>query len=120
MSPREFLNKCGAPTYPSAFGGSALECALTAVLAILSFLAGMLLGQHLRVFALVPAICIALVGVISVGLARADDGWTIILTAICVTIALQAGYLVNIVIHRVVSRGTAADLAGRSERRPSR
>jgi hypothetical protein len=61
----------------------------------LALFAGMLAGLWFRIFIFTPVIALALVGVIGAGRARADDAWSIGLTAIGVTIALPIGYLIG-------------------------
>jgi hypothetical protein len=62
---------------------------------VISFVAGIALGQWFRVLILVPVMGLALVGTIAAGIARADDVWLIALVAIAVVTALQIGYLVG-------------------------
>jgi hypothetical protein len=62
---------------------------------VLTLLAGVLLGQWFKVFILLPVIAVALIGAIGGGIAGGGDAWSIGLTAICVTIALQMGYLIG-------------------------
>ena len=67
-------------------------------LTVLSLLAGLLMGQRLKAFALVPAMALALVAVIGVGIARADAVWWTTLMAVAAGTGLQIGYLVGLVI----------------------
>jgi hypothetical protein len=62
---------------------------------VISFVAGIALGQWFRVLILVPVMSLALVGTIAAGIARADDVWLIALVAIAVVTALQIGYLIG-------------------------
>jgi hypothetical protein len=65
-------------------------------LVVISFVAGIALGQWFRVLILVPAMSTVLVGTIAAGIARADDVWSIALVAIAAVAALQIGYLIGI------------------------
>jgi hypothetical protein len=61
----------------------------------ISFLVGAVLGQRFRVFILLPAMSLALICTITAGIARAQDVWSIAMAAVCVTTALQIGYLIG-------------------------
>jgi hypothetical protein len=63
---------------------------------IICVLVGMVLGQRFKVLVLLPAIGVALIVAIGVGVASADSGWSIVLMAVSVTIMLQIGYVVGI------------------------
>jgi len=65
-------------------------------LVVISFVAGIALGQWFRVLILVPVMSLALVGTIAAGIARADDVWSIAFVAIAVVTGLQIGYLIGI------------------------
>jgi len=66
-------------------------------LVVISFVAGIALGQWFRVLILVPVMSLALVGTIAAGIARADDDvWSIAFAAIAVVTGLQIGYLIGI------------------------
>ena len=65
-------------------------------LVVISFVAGIALGQWFRVLILVPVMTLALGGTIAAGIARADDVWSIAFVAIAVVTGLQIGYLVGI------------------------
>jgi hypothetical protein len=60
----------------------------------ISFLAGAVLGQRFKVFILLPAISLAVICTITAGIAGAQDVWSIAMAAVCVTTALQIGYLI--------------------------
>jgi hypothetical protein len=65
-------------------------------LVVISFVAGIALGQWFRVLILVPVMSLALIGTIAAGIARADDVWSIAFVAIAVVTGLQIGYLIGI------------------------
>jgi hypothetical protein len=72
-------------------------------LIVIGFLAGIALGQFFKVLILVPTMSIALIATIAVGIARADNVWSIALVSVAVGTALQIGYLIGIgasVLHR--------------------
>jgi hypothetical protein len=62
---------------------------------IVVLLFGAVLGQRFKVLILLPAMSLTLICTITAGVARAQDGWSIALEAVCVTSALQIGYLVG-------------------------
>ena len=65
-------------------------------LVVISFVAGIALGQWFKVLILVPVMSLALGGTIAAGIARADDVWSIAFVAVAVVTGLQIGYLVGI------------------------
>ena len=67
-------------------------------LAILSFLAGAVLGLWFRVPVLVLAIMLALIVVIGAGAATEVNPWWIALEALVVMVGLQLGYIPGIMI----------------------
>src|SRR5262249_46907886 len=67
-------------------------------LAVISFVAGIALGQWFRVLILVPVMSLALVSTIAAGIARADDVLSIAFVAIAVVTRLQIGYLIGILL----------------------
>jgi hypothetical protein len=78
-----------------------------AVLAVLSFLLGAMLGRY-KVLVLVPTIVVGAALAIAVGIARADDVWLIGLTVTLASVCLQFGYLCGAVIVSLIvySRAT--------------
>jgi hypothetical protein len=62
---------------------------------ILSFTAGMVLGQRFKVLILLPAIGVAIIAATGAGIARGDHAWSIVLLVVAVTVALQIGYLIG-------------------------
>jgi len=79
-------------------------------LTLLSVLAGMVLGQRVKVLALVPATAIALVVTIANGLARADTASMLALTAIMSIVGLQVGYLLGLGVREILANTRAARL----------
>ena len=65
-------------------------------LVVISFVAGIALGQWFKVLILVPVMSLALGGTIAAGIARADDVWSIAWVAIAAVAVLQIGYLIGI------------------------
>ena len=65
-------------------------------LAIVSFLAGTALGLRYKVVILVPAVTLAMIFAVIVGIARADHFSSIILTTAILGSAVQFGYLAGI------------------------
>ena len=78
------------------------------ILAIISLLVGMVLGQRFKVLILGPAILLAFLTVISIGIARGDSAWTVVLTTIMVNVGLQTGYLLGISIRRSLASAHAS------------
>jgi hypothetical protein len=75
---------------------------------IISFLVGMVLGQRFKVLILLPAIALALITVLSGGIARAEPAWSIFLMAVGVTIAIQLGYLIGTGVRAIIIGARAA------------
>jgi hypothetical protein len=75
-----------------AGGAMALE------LAMISVLAGAVLGLRYKVLILVPAVMFAMIFTLIVGVAHADGLWSIVLMMTAVGIAVQIGYVAGIVL----------------------
>jgi hypothetical protein len=71
-------------------------------LAVISVVAGIGLGLRFKVVILVPAVTFVVIFAITVGIARGDHFWSIIVAMVTVGTAVQLGYLVGIVIRAVV------------------
>ena len=69
---------------------------------IASFFLGVLLGQRLTVFSLIPVICLLDVVILIVGVARADDFFSIAVAGLCATLAVQMGYLIGTLIRSAI------------------
>jgi hypothetical protein len=94
-------------------------------LAVISLLAGMVLGQRFKALVLIPAIAIGLVLTIGAGIVGADTFWSIVLMAAVTAASLQIGYFAGICIRRLMvavraSRLRVASLTGSAPtRRPA-
>ena len=67
-------------------------------LAIISVLVGIALGLRYKVLILVPAVTVAMLLAIIIGIAHADRFWSIILAMVILGTAVQFGYLAGIVM----------------------
>jgi len=76
--------------------------AMVLELAVVGVLAGIALGLRYKVLILVPAVALAVVFAMIVGIARADHIGSIVLTMVIVGTAVQLGYLVGIAIRAAV------------------
>jgi hypothetical protein len=88
--------------------------AMTLGLAVISVLAGIALGLRYKVVVLVPAVTLAMVCAMIIGVARADHFWSIVLAMVILGTALQFGYLVGIAIRAVVGSMFAPVVGGRN------
>ena len=68
---------------------------------MISFLAGVALGQRFKVMVLMPAVAIVLVLAVGGGVTHAQTFWSIFLTAVLAAVCLQIGYLTGIFVHHV-------------------
>ena len=73
-----------------------------AELAIISALAGITLGLLYKVLILVPAVALAMIFAMTLGIARGGHFWSNVLAMVIVGITIQLGYLVGIAIRAVV------------------
>jgi hypothetical protein len=71
-------------------------------LAVIGALVGVALGLRSKGLVLVPAVMLAGVFPILIGVGRGDSFWSIVLTAVAVVIAFQLGYLAGFVIRAVI------------------
>ncbi len=62
------------------------------ILALISLLAGVVLGLRFKVLVVVPASTATLLVAAGIGLGRADSVWTIVLMAAAAVTSLQIGY----------------------------
>jgi hypothetical protein len=83
-----------------------------AIYAILSFLLGAMLGHRFKVLILAPAIAVAAVVAIAIGIARAEDVWFIGITVVLVTASLQIGYLCGTIIFALLAAAWVARMRG--------
>jgi hypothetical protein len=70
-------------------------------LAAFSLLAGMALGQRFKVIVLLPTAIVACLLVAGLGVARANEAWTIAYLALVSILCLQVGYLAGIGVRYV-------------------
>jgi hypothetical protein len=89
-------------------GAMALE------LAIISVLAGIALGLRYKVLILVPAVTVAMLFAIIIGVAHADRFWSIVLAMVMLGTAVQIGYLAGIVIRAAIRSICAHTIGGRN------
>src|ERR1700719_1543215 len=89
-------------------GAMALE------LAIISVLAGVTLGLRYKVLILVPAVTIAMLFAIIIGVAHADRFWSIVLAMVILGTAVQIGYLAGIVMRAAIRSICALTIGGRN------
>ena len=68
----------------------------------LCFLAGIALGLRYKVWILVPAVTLAMIFAMIIGVARADHFWSIVLAMVVLGTAVQFGYLAGIEIRAAV------------------
>jgi hypothetical protein len=88
-----------------------------------SLLVGAVLGQRYKVFILLPAMSLALICTITAGIVRAQDAWSIAMVAVCITTAMQIGYLIGTGIRAVLLQPmsqSVLDRIRRSLRKPRR
>jgi hypothetical protein len=83
----------GGPTKHLALPG---EGSMVLALSIIGVVVGIALGLRLKVLILVPAIALAVMFALTIGIARGDDFWLIVLAMVIVGPAIQLGYFVGI------------------------
>ena len=66
------------------------------ILSLISLLAGALLGMRFKVLILVPAICLALLAILAVGISSSVSFSFIALAMVLAAACLQLGYLIGI------------------------
>jgi hypothetical protein len=71
-------------------------------LAVISVVAGVVLGLRYKVMILVPAVMFAMMFAVVVGIARADSALSIVLLTMALGIAVQMGYLAGIFLRAVL------------------
>jgi len=77
------------------------------LLALFMFLIGMAFGQRFTVLVLVPAIFLAVVIAIGLGIARSQTPGTITLVTVAAVACLQIGYLVGLGVRELTAAGRA-------------
>jgi hypothetical protein len=70
-------------------------------LAIIGFLIGAALGTRFKVFIVIPAIGLALLGTAGIGIAHGDPIGSVALTMLLIAATLQLGYLAGVVLRAV-------------------
>jgi hypothetical protein len=63
------------------------------MLATITSMTGVLLGMRFTFFVLIPATVFAIVAILAIGVAHADDGGSMVVAMLIAVICLQAGYL---------------------------
>jgi len=87
------------------------------ILALISLLAGVVLGLRFKVLVVVPASTATLLVAVGIGLGRADSLWTIVLMAEAAVASLQIGYLAGGIIGYVLA---AVRIGGLRTAQPAR
>jgi hypothetical protein len=82
-------------------------------LAIICAAVGVFLGLRFNVLVLVPAVALAMLVAVIVGIARADSVWLIVLLTAVLGAAVQMGYLAGITIYASIESICAALGKGR-------
>jgi hypothetical protein len=81
-------------------------------LAVIGVLAGITLGLRYKVLVLVPAVAVAMLFAVAIGVTHADRYWSIILAMVILGTAVQFGYLVGIVLHAAIRSICALTMGG--------
>ena len=91
-------------------------------IAIVMLLVGTALGQRFTVLVLAPAIPLALVIAIGLGVARSQAPWTIVLAAAAAVACLQIGYLLGLGVRQLIltARMSRVRSSSFAERPPAR
>jgi hypothetical protein len=82
--------------------------------AVIGVVIGIVLGLRYKVLILVPAVMLATISAIIVGLAQADGFWSIVLMTVELIIAVQLGYLAGTVIHAAIGAIFSPSKGGRN------
>jgi hypothetical protein len=88
-------------------------------LALISVMAGIVLGLRYKVLILVPAIILAMGFAMIVGVARADRFGSVVLSMAVLAAAVQFGYLIGIAIRAVVGSVILKQPNGASHNKPA-
>jgi hypothetical protein len=83
-------------------------------LTIISVLAGITLGLRYKVLVLVPAVTVAMLFAMIIGVAHADRFWSIVLAMVILGTAVQFGYVAGIVMRAAISSICALMIGGRN------
>jgi hypothetical protein len=71
--------------------------------AVIGAVVGIVLGLRYKVLILVPAVMLAVISSIVVGVAHADRFWSIVLMTVELITAVQLGYLAGTVTHAAIA-----------------
>jgi hypothetical protein len=71
-------------------------------LVVIGAMAGVALGLRYQVWILFPAVTLAAIFTVMVGVGRADSFWSIVLMTVAVVTVFQLGYLAGIAIHTII------------------
>jgi hypothetical protein len=83
-------------------------------LAIISVVAGAVLGLRYNALVLAPAVMFAMLFALIVGITRADGFWSVAFLMFLLTVAVQLGYLAGIAIYAVIELICGARGRGRN------
>jgi hypothetical protein len=83
-------------------------------LIVISLLLGATLGLRFKVMSLVPAVFLAMLSAVMIGVAGADPIWSIIMAKIAHGTAVQFGYLAGILIRAGIAPARASSNGGHS------
>jgi hypothetical protein len=87
---------------------------MTFELAIICVLAGIALGLRFKVLILVPAVTLAMMFAMIIGVAHADHFWSIVLAMVILGAAVQFGYVAGILIRAAIRSLCAPTIGGRN------
>ena len=87
---------------------------MTLELIVISFLVGATLGLRFKVMSFVPAVFLAMLSAVMIGVARADHIWSIIMAMMALGTAVQFGYLAGILIRAGIASTRASSNGGHS------
>jgi hypothetical protein len=79
-------------------------------LAIISLVAGAVLGLRSNILILVPAVMLTLLFAMIVGIARAESLWSVALITVTLGFAIQVGYMAGIAISTMIESISALTL----------
>jgi hypothetical protein len=69
---------------------------------IISLVAGIVLGLRYKVFVLVPAIAVAAIFAVIIGVVSADGFWSIVLAMAVLGTAVQLGYVMGVFVRAAI------------------
>lgn len=83
-------------------------------LTIISVLAGIALGLRYKVLVLVPAVTVAMLFAMIIGVVHADRFWSIVLAMVIFGTAVQFGYVAGILMRAAIKSICALMIGGRN------